>query len=190
MAMSAEDDESLGGEGEGVEADDTSSQVATKRKKGSELDDIMSEVAGRANDEPVAVPRVMPVTTEPIIVPRGAGIAPMSPGPIKADPIPGMDALDVPGKIVLDPETLASQQKGLEKIAQQLRRERLDKEAVDAITFGFCPRAELWNGRAAMFGVTVGMLTELWTGQSIPQQVETFAQLLGLLPLDYDTYFQ
>lgn len=91
VAMSAEDDESLGGEGEGVEADDTSSQVATKRKKGSELDDIMSEVAGRANDEPVAVPRVMPVTTEPIIVPRGAGIAPMSPGPIKADPIPGMD---------------------------------------------------------------------------------------------------
>lgn len=41
-----------------------------------------------------------------------------------------------------------------------------------------------------MFGVTVGMLTELWTGQSIPQQVETFAQVLGLLPLDYDTYFQ
>ena len=56
-------------------------------------------------------------------------------------------ALDVPGKIVLDPETLAAQQKGLEKIAQQLRRERLDKEAEDAITFGFCPRAELWNGR-------------------------------------------
>ena len=42
---------------------------------------------------------------------------------------------------------LAEQQKGLEKIAQQLRRERLDKEAEDAITFGFCPRAELWNGR-------------------------------------------
>ena len=45
-------------------------------------------------------------------------------------------------------------------------------------------------GRSAMFGITVGMLTEYWTGQSIPQQIETFAQLLGLLPLDYDTYFQ
>lgn len=54
---------------------------------------------------------------------------------------------DVPGKIILDADTLAEQQKGLEKIAQQLRRERLDKEAEDAITFGFCPRAELWNGR-------------------------------------------
>lgn len=68
--------------------------------------------------------------------------------PTLAPPVvPCSTALDVPGKIVLDPETLASQQKGLEKIAQQLRRERLDKEAVDAITFGFCPRAELWNGR-------------------------------------------
>ncbi|CAM9265910.1 unnamed protein product [Laminaria digitata] len=93
VAMSAADDESLGGESEGAEAeaDDTSSQVATKRKKGSELDDIMSEVAGRASDEPVVIPRTKLASSEPIIVPRGAGIAPMSPGPIKADPIPGMD---------------------------------------------------------------------------------------------------
>ncbi|CAM9931371.1 unnamed protein product [Ectocarpus fasciculatus] len=159
--------------------DDTSSAVATKpkRKVNPELDDLVSEMAGRSDDEP-------------IVIPRGAGIAPMAPGPIKPDPIPGMDDDDIPGKIVLPPEVLAEQQKGLEKIAQQLRRERLDKEAEDAITFGFCPRAELWNGRSAMFGITVGMLTEYWTGQSIPQQIETFAQLLGLLPLDYDTYFQ
>ena len=88
--MSAADDESWGGEGEGVETGDTSSQVATKRKRGSELDDIMSEVAGRAA-EPVVAPRAIPASSEPIVVPRGAGIAPMSPGPIKADPIPGMD---------------------------------------------------------------------------------------------------
>lgn len=54
---------------------------------------------------------------------------------------------DVPGKIVVDPETLAEQQRGLEKIAQQLRRERLDQEAIDNVVFGFCPTAELWNGR-------------------------------------------
>lgn len=54
---------------------------------------------------------------------------------------------DVPGKIVLDPETLAAQQQGLEKMAQQLRRERLDQEAIDNVFFGFVPTAELWNGR-------------------------------------------
>lgn len=92
VAMSAADDESLGGEGEGAEAEsgDTSSQVATKRKRGSELDDILSEVAGRANDEPMVIPQVGASSSEPIIVPRGAGIAPMSSGPIKVDPVPGM----------------------------------------------------------------------------------------------------
>lgn len=85
---------------------------------------------------------------------------------------------DIPGKIVLSPEVLAEQQKGLEKIAQQLRRERLDKEAEDAITFGFCPRAELWNGRCVCFcvrmrargsalklfiGIDRGYLADLWS---------------------------
>lgn len=79
LAMSAADGD--GGEGMGEDAEaDTSSAVATKPKKkiNSELDDLVGEMAGRAGDEP-------------IVIPRGAGIAPMSPGPIKADPIPGMD---------------------------------------------------------------------------------------------------
>eukprot|EP00903_Cladosiphon_okamuranus_P014330 g13308.t1 len=175
----AADGEGGGGMGEDAD-DDTSSAVATKPKKvNSELDDLVGEMAGRAGDEPV-------------ILPRGAGITPMAPGPIKADPIPGMDDDDIPGKILLSPEVLAEQQKGLEKIAQQLRRERLDKEAEDAITFGFCPRAELWNGRSAMFGITVGMLTELWTGQSIPQQLSrsnTFSALTLLLTLALIKHF-
>lgn len=54
---------------------------------------------------------------------------------------------DVPGKIVVDPVTLAEQQRGLEKIAQKLRRERLDKEAAENVLFGFCSKAELINGR-------------------------------------------
>lgn len=71
----------MGEDGEGGDtADDISSAVATKpkKKKYSELDDLVGEMAGRADDEPV-------------IIPRGAGIAPMAPGPIKPDPIPGMD---------------------------------------------------------------------------------------------------
>lgn len=56
---------------------------------------------------------------------------------------------------MLSQEVLAEQQKGLEKIAQQLRRERLDKEAEEAVTFGFCPRAELWNGRCVFVVIVV-----------------------------------
>lgn len=63
------------------ETDETSSQVVTKTKKtSSELDDVMSEVADRAE--------------EPVITPRSAGIEPLPPGRIKPDPIPGMDGED------------------------------------------------------------------------------------------------
>jgi hypothetical protein len=40
-----------------------------------------------------------------------------------------------------------------------------------------------------MFFITVGILTEYWTGQSFPQQVETMASVIGLLPLDYESMF-
>jgi hypothetical protein len=43
--------------------------------------------------------------------------------------------------------------------------------------------------RVAMFFITVGILTEYWTGQSFPQQVETMASVIGLLPLDYESVF-
>ena len=78
VAVSAADGE--GEEGDAAD-DDMSSAVATKpkRKVNSELDDLVGEMAGRANSD------------EPVIIPRGAGIAPMAPGPIKADPIPGME---------------------------------------------------------------------------------------------------
>lgn len=44
--------------------------------------------------------------------------------------------------------------------------------------------------RSAMVGIVAGLLTESFTGHSIPQQIEDYAQILGLLPLDYETYFQ
>ena len=39
-------------------------------------------------------------------------------------------------------------------------------------------QAEIINGRSAMFFIVVGLLTELWTGQSIPEQVVTMARFL------------
>lgn len=78
MSMSQVEEELWRGE-PWDETDETSSQVVTKNKKASsELDDVMSEVADRGDEEPV-------------ITPRSAGIEPLPPGRIKPDPIPGMD---------------------------------------------------------------------------------------------------
>lgn len=37
--------------------------------------------------------------------------------------------------------------------------------------FGFTAFAENWNGRLAMLGLTIGLLTELMTGQGILSQL-------------------
>lgn len=78
LSMSTAGDDGWGDEPEEVEEEMASQVMTKKKKKGGELDDIMSEVAGRANDQP-------------IVVPRNAGVRPMAPGPIKPDPIEGMD---------------------------------------------------------------------------------------------------
>lgn len=78
LSMSTADDDGWGDEAEGVEEEVASQVMTKKKKKGGELDDIMSEVAARGNDQP-------------IVVPRNAGVKPMAPGPIKPDPIEGMD---------------------------------------------------------------------------------------------------
>ena len=37
--------------------------------------------------------------------------------------------------------------------------------------FGFTAIAEKWNGRLAMVGFTLGIITELLTGQSVLSQI-------------------
>ena len=37
--------------------------------------------------------------------------------------------------------------------------------------FGFVGFAENWNGRLAMLGIVIGLITELFTGQSFLNQI-------------------
>lgn len=88
---------------------------------------------------------------------------------------------EVPGKIPLTPEELAEQRVVLEQYAKELRMKRLAEEAEASRLFGFVPYAETLNGRLAMFFIVTGLLTEYWTGYSIPEQVELMARTLGII---------
>jgi hypothetical protein len=55
------------------------------------------------------------------------------------------------------------------------------EEAVeDAQVFGFTPKNEINNGRWTMFGLLVGMLTEIATGVDFPDQINLTLSVLGI----------
>ena len=92
---------------------------------------------------------------------------------------------NVPGKIVVNEVDLAAQVTELTKLEDKYRKVRQDKEYEEARIIGFVPQAEMYNGRFAMFFLTVGLLTELWTGISIPGQIEEMARVGGFIGPDF-----
>ena len=91
---------------------------------------------------------------------------------------------DVPGKIVLDEVTLAKQVTALDQLETKWRKGRLQREYEESKKVGFVAEAELMNGRFAMFFLVTGLLTELWTGFSMPQQVEEMLRVFGVIGFD------
>lgn len=87
----------------------------------------------------------------------------------------------VPGKRVMNEIELAQQVTALGGLEERWRKDRIRNEYEDASSIGFVPTAEMFNGRAAMFFLVTGLLTEYWTGISIPGQVETMLRYTGII---------
>ena len=91
---------------------------------------------------------------------------------------------NVPGKIVLNEIDLASQVTELNKLEEKWRKQRQIEEYEESRTVGFVSNAELSNGRFAMIFLAVGLLTEYWTGVSMPGQVEEMLRIGGFIGFD------
>mmetsp|Transcript_1079 Transcript_1079/g.1691 ORF Transcript_1079/g.1691 Transcript_1079/m.1691 type:complete len:172 (-) Transcript_1079:782-1297(-) len=91
---------------------------------------------------------------------------------------------NVPGKIVLNEIELAQQVTALGQLEEKWRKERLREEYEEFKTVGFVENAELLNSRFAMFFLATGLLTEYWTGVSIPGQVEEMLRIGGFIGFD------
>jgi len=92
---------------------------------------------------------------------------------------------NIPGKTVLSQGELAAQVSALSKLEEKYRKERLGQEYDDARILGWTSQAEMYNGRYAMFFLVVGLLTEYWTGISIPGQIEEMLRVGGFIGPDY-----
>lgn len=91
---------------------------------------------------------------------------------------------NVPGKIVMNEIELAEQSKALAALEEKWRKEREIREFEADQKTGWVPLAELTNGRFAMFFLATGLLTELWTGVSMPGQVEEMLRIGGFIGFD------
>jgi hypothetical protein len=88
---------------------------------------------------------------------------------------------NVPGKIVLSDLEIATQVTKLTQLEEKWRKERQKKEYDAARLLGWTEQAEAYNGRYAMFFLVVGLLTEYWTGFSMPAQVEEMLRVGGII---------
>lgn len=91
---------------------------------------------------------------------------------------------DVPGKIVMNEIDLAAQITALNRMEEAYKKQRLQREYEESKTVGWVASAELLNGRTAMFFLVTGLLTELWTGISMPGQVEEMLRIGGFIGFD------
>ena len=92
---------------------------------------------------------------------------------------------NIPGKIAVSELELAAQNTELTKLEEKYRKIRVQQEYDDARILRWTGRAETFNGRFAMFFLSVGLLTEYWTGVTIPGQIEEMLRVGGFIGPDY-----
>ncbi|XP_075518914.1 light-harvesting complex-like protein OHP2, chloroplastic isoform X1 [Primulina tabacum] len=115
---------------------------------------------------------------------------PVAPAPVKPVPpsaaapssAPPKKAVDggVEGKNVI---TLEFQRQRAKELQEYFKEKKLE-EADQGPFFGFIGKNEISNGRWAMFGFAVGMLTEYATGSDFVDQVKILLSNFGIIDLE------
>ena len=90
--------------------------------------------------------------------------------PVKASGVPQMSEIE-----------LAEQSAKLDALSAKWRKRQEQAEYEDSSRVGWVEASEAINGRFAMFFLLVGLVTEYYTGQSVPQQVYTLLQTLAIV---------
>ena len=87
---------------------------------------------------------------------------------------------NIPGKIKLTDSEIIKREKDLKALANKWKKERILKEEEERRFIGFTKNSEIINGRMAMIFLLTGILTEYWTDQNIPTQIDTIFRIAGI----------
>lgn len=79
--------------------------------------------------------------------------------------------------------TLEFQRQKAKELQEYFKQKKLE-EADQGPFFGFIGKNEISNGRWAMFGFAVGLLTEYATGSDLVDQVKILLSNFGVLDLE------
>jgi len=87
----------------------------------------------------------------------------------------------IPGKMKFSDIEIIKREKDLKALANKWKKERILKEEEERKFIGFTKNSEIINGRMAMIFLITGILTEYWTDQNIPTQIDTILRIAGIL---------
>uniref|UniRef100_T1DBT9 One-helix protein 2 n=2 Tax=Silene latifolia TaxID=37657 RepID=T1DBT9_SILLA len=100
--------------------------------------------------------------------------------PSSTSPAPPKPAAVVEDKNVV---TLEFQRAKARELQEYFKQKKLELASQGPV-FGWVPKNEIGNGRWAMFGFAVGMLTEYATGSDFVDQLKLILSNLGIVDLD------
>lgn len=103
--------------------------------------------------------------------------------PLEQKPVQAAAPSAAVQKTVAGAVTLEYQRKVAKDLQDYFKQKKLE-EADQGPPFGFLPKNEISNGRWAMFGFAVGMLTEYATGSDFVQQMKILLSNFGIVDLD------
>ncbi|XAR62249.1 hypothetical protein NMG60_11016938 [Bertholletia excelsa] len=113
-------------------------------------------------------------------VPPSAPTPPSASSPPPSPPKPAQSVAMVEDKSVI---TLEFQRLKAKELQEYFKKKKLE-EADQGPFFGFIGKNEITNGRWAMFGFAVGMLTEYATGSDFVDQVKILLSNFGIVDLE------
>ena len=95
-----------------------------------------------------------------------------------ATPEPGYDN---PGKMEVNEIEMVERSAKLDALSAKWRKRQEQLEWDQGLNVGWVFKAETVNGRLGMFFLIVGLITEYYTGESLPQQTLTMFRTLGIV---------
>ncbi|CAN6899312.1 unnamed protein product [Brassica oleracea var. botrytis] len=127
---------------------------------------------------PLRRPSAPPTLREPSPPQKHVPPVPSSSSPPPSPPLQKSVAVDGEGVT-----TVEFQRQKAKELQEYFKQKKLEASGQGPF-FGFQPKNEISNGRWAMFGFAVGMLTEYATGSDLVDQVKILLSNFGIIDLE------